>query len=176
MDRVYHLQYTCPTHPEVVKDAPGKCPKCGMDLIPVKEEKRKQEHGHHGHPDASPNDTHSPQMHQHGHQGGGHAHHAGMIDDFKRRFYVVLVLTIPIMTLSPMIQHWLRVDWSFTGSHYVLLTLSSVVFFYGGKPFLVGLVDEVKMKSPGIITPVAVAISVAYAYRGAIVLMLEGMD
>src|SRR5918998_1326758 len=44
-----------------------------------------------------------------------HSGHAGMIDDFKKRFYVVLALTIPIMLLSPMIQHWLGVNSQFTG-------------------------------------------------------------
>lgn len=162
-------------HPEVIKDAPGKCPKCGMDLAPVKEKVR-GEHGNHAHSEASPKDAHSPESHEHGHHGGGHAHHAGMIDDFKRRFYVVLVLTVPIMALSPMIQHWLNVDWSFPGSSYVLLIMSSIVFFYGGKPFLAGFVDEVKTRSLGMMTLVAVAITVAYVYSVAIVFGLEGMD
>lgn len=162
-------------HPEVIRDAPGKCPRCGMDLVPVKEAKSTGKHAH-GHSDAGSDELHSPQMHEHGQHGGGHAHHAGMIDDFKRRFYVVLVLTIPIMALSPMIQHWLGVSWAFTGSNYLLLTLSSVVFFYGGKPFLTGFVDEVRTKSLGMMTLVAVAITVAYFYSVAIVFGLEGMD
>ena len=162
-------------HPEVIKDAPGRCPKCGMDLVPVKE-KMKDEHGHHAHTEVSPKEAHSPEMHEHDRHGGGHGHHAGMIDDFKRRFYVVLVQTIPIMALSPMIQHWLNVDWSFPGSNYVLLILSSIVFFYGGKPFLVGFVDEAKTKALGMMTLVAVAITVAYVYSVAIVFGLEGMD
>ena len=78
----------------------------------------------------------------------GHDHHA-MIADYKRRFFVVLFLTIPIMLLSPMIQHWLNVHWQFTGSNYLLLALSSIVFFYGGFPFLKGFVNEVKTQSPG---------------------------
>ena len=175
MDHAHQQQYTCPMHPEVIKDAPGRCPKCGMDLLPVKE-KVKDDHGHDGHADASPKDAHHPEMHEHKHHGSGHAHHAGMIDDFKRRFYVVLALTIPIMALSPMIQHWLNVDWSFPGSKYVLLILSSIVFFYGGKPFLVGFFDEIKTKSLGMMTLVAVAITVAYVYSVAIVFGLEGMD
>lgn len=108
--------------------------------------------------------------------GGGHPHHAGMIDDLKKRFYVVLILTVPIMALSPMIQHWLKVDWSFAGSVYALLVFSSIVFFYGGWPFLQGLVSEVKSRTLGMMTLVAVAITVAYVYSVAIVLGLEGMD
>lgn len=175
MDHAHHQQYTCPMHPEVIKDAPGKCPKCGMSLVPVKE-KAMDKHGHDGHAESSPKDAHSAEMRGHDHHGGGHAHHAGMIGDFKRRFYVVLILTLPIMALSPMIQHWLNVDWSFPGSNYVLLILSSIVFFYGGKPFLEGFVDEVKTKSLGMMTLVAVAITVAYVYSVAIVFGLEGMD
>lgn len=175
MHHAHHQQYTCPMHPEVVKDAPGKCPKCGMDLVPMRE-KKKNEPGHHGHSEAIPDDVHSSGKHAHDHHGGGHGRHAGMIGDFKRRFYVVLALTLPIMALSPMIQHWLNVDWSFPGSNYILLLLSSIVFFYGGKPFLVGLVDEVKTRSLGMMTLVAVAITVAYVYSVAIVLGLEGMD
>ena len=68
----------------------------------------------------------------------GHDHHAMMIDDFKKRFYIVLGLTIPIMLLSEMIQHWLNIHISFPGSKFILLTLSSIVFFYGGWPFLKG--------------------------------------
>jgi len=80
------------------------------------------------------------------------------------------------MALSPMIHHWLNVDWSFPGSNYLLLVLSSIVFFYGGWPFLKGLVSEAKSGSPGMMTLVAVAITVAYVYSVAIILGLEGMD
>ncbi len=99
-----------------------------------------------------------------------------MIDDFRRRFYVVLLLTVPVVLLSPMIQHWLDVDWTFPGSAYVLLGLSSVIFFYGGWPFLKGFYDEMKARAPGMMTLVAIAITVAYAYSVATVFGLEGMD
>lgn len=106
----------------------------------------------------------------------GHDHHAMMIADFKKRFYVVLILTIPIMLLSEMIQHWLNIHISFPGSKYVLLALSSVVFFYGGWPFLKGLVDELKAKNPGMMFLIGFAITVAYIYSVAIVFGLQGMD
>ena len=106
----------------------------------------------------------------------GHNHHAMMIADFKKRFYVVLMLTIPIMLLSTMIQQFIGVDWQFTGSPYILLALSSVVFFYGGWPFLKGLVDEVKTKNPGMMFLIGFAITVAYLYSVAIVVGLQGMD
>jgi len=164
-------------HPEVIKDAPGKCPKCGMDLIPIQKVEVAEDHeGHQGHGHTRQEAGKHQDMQMHADHGGGHAHHEGMIDDFKKRFYVVLVLTVPIMALSPMIQHGLRIEWSFMGSNYLLLLLSSIVFFYGGWPFLQGLVNEIKSKSLGMMTLVAVAITVAYVYSVAIVLGLAGMD
>jgi Cu2+-exporting ATPase len=105
----------------------------------------------------------------------GHDHHK-MINDFRRRFIVVLILTIPIMVLSPMIQHFLHWQLGFTGSKYILFALSTVVFIYGGYPFFIGLVDELKRKSLGMMTLVAFAITVAYVYSTAIVFGLKGMD
>lgn len=106
----------------------------------------------------------------------GHNHHAMMIADFKKRFYVVLILTIPIMLLSTMIQQFVGVRWQFTGSAYLLFALSTVVFFYGGWPFLKGVVDEVKAKNPGMMFLIGFAITVAYIYSVAIVFGLQGMD
>lgn len=106
----------------------------------------------------------------------GHNHHAMMIADFRKRFYVVLVLTVPILLLSAMIQHFIGVDWQFTGSSYILFALSTVVFIYGGWPFLKGLASELKEKNPGMMTLIGFAISVAYIYSAATVFGLKGMD
>ena len=106
----------------------------------------------------------------------GHNNHAMMIADFKKRFYVVLVLTVPILVLSPMIQQFIGVAWQFTGSMYLLFALSTVVFIYGGWPFLKGLVSELKEKNPGMMTLIAFAISVAFIYSTATVFGLKGMD
>ena len=84
-------KYTCPMHPHIMQDAPGKCPLCGMKLEPVASVTSDNPHGKHN-------------------------MHSGMIADFKKRFYVVLVLTIPIMLLSEMIQHFMGVNWQFAGS------------------------------------------------------------
>jgi Cu2+-exporting ATPase len=122
--------------------------------------------------------NHSPMQHDANPPMGmeGHNHHAMMILDFKKRFYVVLALTIPIMLLSNMIQQFIGVNWQFEGSSYILLALSSVVFFYGGWPFLKGLVHEVKTKNPGMMFLIGFAITVAYVYSVAIVFGLHGMD
>jgi P-type Cu2+ transporter len=156
-------KYTCPMHPEIVQDKPGNCPKCGMTLVLVKENNNKDAHSQHQH-------SSNPTM---GHE--GHNHNS-MIADFRKRFYVVLILTIPIMLLSMMIQKFLGVNWQFTGSQYILFALSTIVFFYGGWPFLKGLVDEVKAKNPGMMFLIGFAITVAYMYSVAIVFGLQGMD
>ena len=131
-----------------------------------KQQPQNEEHAHH-----AMTMSHNPPM---GH--AGHNHHSMMINGFRKRFYVVLALTIPIMLLSPMIQHWLNVHWEFPGSQYLLAVLSSVVFFYGGWPFLKGWVEEMKGWKPGMMTLIGFAVTVAYIYSIATVLGLAGMD
>jgi len=103
-------------------------------------------------------------------------HHSMMIADFKKRFYVVLVLTIPVMLLSMQIQQWLHLDISFSGSSYLLFALASIIFVYGGWPFLSGWMNEMKAKNPGMMTLIGFAITVAYVYSTATVFGLKGMD
>lgn len=131
---------------------------------PVKQNPDSMQHKHHAHA-ANPS---------HGHE--GHDHHAMMIDDFKKRFYVVLILTVPVMLLSEMIQHWLSIHINFPGSKYVLLVLSSIVFLYGGWPFLKGWLLEMRVKNPGMMTLIGFAVTVAYIYSVATVFGLKGMD
>ena len=133
-------------------------------------------HQHHKEHKAT-QDQQGKQQHHHDHKEHDHSgHHRHMIEDFKRRFWISLVLTFPILALSPMIQEWIGVNWQFTGSNYVLAALSSVVFFYGGWPFLKGLFDELKNKQPGMMTLIAIAISVAWGYSTAVAFGLEGMS
>jgi len=112
------------------------------------------------------------QGHNHGHQD----HHRMMVADFKRRFFVSIILTVPVLALSPMIQSFLGIAGTlqFPGYSYFLLLLSTAVYFYGGWPFLKGLTSEVGNGQPGMMTLIAVAITVAYGYSGAVVLGLEG--
>ncbi|WP_394772399.1 copper-translocating P-type ATPase [Mucilaginibacter sp.] len=106
----------------------------------------------------------------------GHDHHAMMIADFRKRFYVVLLLTVPVMLLSMQIQQWLHLNLQFSGSGYLLFGLSSAVFIYGGWPFLTGWLNELKAKNPGMMTLIGFAITVAYIYSAATVFGLKGMD
>ncbi len=105
-----------------------------------------------------------------------HNHHEMMIEDFKRRFFISLIVTVPILILSPMIQEWTNVEVAFPGSNCVLFALSTFIYFYGGWPFLKGLKDELKDKTPGMMTLIAMAITVAYVYSSATVFGLEGND
>lgn len=105
-----------------------------------------------------------------------HNHHEMMIEDFKRRLFISLIVTVPILVLSPMIQEWTNIEISFPGSNYVLFGLATFIYFYGGWPFLKGLVEELKDKAPGMMTLIAMAITVAYFYSSATVFGLEGND
>ncbi|MEM1117709.1 MAG: heavy metal translocating P-type ATPase, partial [Bacteroidota bacterium] len=111
----------------------------------------------------------------HGSGGGGHHdHHAMMVEDFKRRFWVCLGLTVPVLALSPMLQDWVGVDWRFPGDVWVLTALATVLYVYGGKPFLSGARDEMAKRRPGMMTLVALAITVAFVYSLAVVFGLDG--
>ena len=103
-------------------------------------------------------------------------HHAMMIADFRRRFWVSLILTVPILALSPLVQRFLGLEGliSFPGDSYVLFALSSTVYCYGGWPFLKGIVSELKEKKPGMMTLIAIAITTAYVYSSAVVFGLSG--
>ncbi|MBJ6120091.1 copper-translocating P-type ATPase [Pontibacter sp. BT310] len=133
---------------------------------------RLEERTLHGHEHAMHKDTtgHPP------HGEHGHDHHRMMIDDFQKRFWVSLVLAIPVIILSPMVQHILGFSVDIPYSMYIALILSSIIYFYGGWPFLTGLVEEVKKVAPGMMTLIGVAITVAYLYSTAIVFGLPGMD
>ena len=106
----------------------------------------------------------------------GHDHHQMMIEDFKKRFWVTLILTIPILIFSPMIQMFFGYEWLLPGNPYILFVLSSIVYFWGGLPFLKGFYEEVRSKNPGMMTLIAMAISVAYFYSTATVFGLKGVD
>lgn len=109
------------------------------------------------------------------HQENHHDHHAHMIRDFKIRFWISLILTIPILLFSDLIQDWLSFNIQFEGKDYVVFGLASILFFYGGWPFLKGLKEELTDKNPGMMTLIALAITVAYVYSSAVVFGLEGM-
>ena len=115
-------------------------------------------------------------QHSHDHQdsNGHHDHHTHMIENFKKRFYINAVLSIPVLAFSKMIQGFLGISFSFPGMEYVAAGLATFIFIYGGWPFLKGLKDELSEGGPGMMTLIAIAITVAWAYSTAVILGLEG--
>ncbi|MEX6357991.1 heavy metal translocating P-type ATPase [Staphylococcus cohnii] len=117
-----------------------------------------ESHDHHEH---GMHEEHHAQHHEGHDMHNHHAHHHG---DFKRKFVISLLFAIPIVILSPMMGIKLPFQFSFNGSDWIVLVLATVLFFYGGKPFLTGAKDELLSKKPGMMTLVALGISVAYIY------------
>ncbi|MEK4843478.1 heavy metal translocating P-type ATPase [Staphylococcus sp. FSL W8-0271] len=117
-----------------------------------------ESHDHHEH---GMHEEHHAQHHEGHDMHNHHAHHHG---NFKRKFVISLLFAIPIVILSPMMGIKLPFQFSFNGSDWIVLVLATVLFFYGGKPFLTGAKDELLSKKPGMMTLVALGISVAYIY------------
>ncbi|GAB4242663.1 MAG: hypothetical protein Tsb0034_20170 [Ekhidna sp.] len=97
-----------------------------------------------------------------------------MIEDFKKRFYINTALSIPVLAFSQMIQGFLGLSFSFPGMEYAAAVLASFIFIYGGWPFLKGLKDELSEGGPGMMTLIAIAITVAWAYSTSVVSGLDG--
>lgn len=127
------------------------------------------EHTEHRHDQHDQHDQHG-----HGTHAGDHDHHRMMIADFKKRFWVSLFLSLPVLLLSPMIQEFFSYRLVPTGNTYIVFLLSTVVFFYGGWPFIKGLWEEVRKGALGMMTLIAIAITVAYVYSSAVVFGLQG--
>ena len=139
------------------------------------EQMDKEPHQHTEHAD------HQGHEQQPGHK--GHEEHKGLnehaghnVEDFKRRFIISSILTIPILLLTPAIQSFLRFNLTFAGDIYVSFILATIIYFYGGYPFLVGLTRELRARLPGMMTLIATAITAAYLYSAAIVFGLKGMS
>lgn len=139
-------KYVCPMHPEVQQEHSGVCPKCKMGLVAQK-------------------DNHNE-----------HDKHAGhSVNMFKDQFWLSLILTIPVVLYSEMIQHWLNfTPPSFPGSSYVPFVFSTVIFFYGGLVFIKSAWGELKAKRPGMMTLISLAIITAYAYSVATQFFIRG--
>lgn len=129
-------------------------------------------HNHAEHEESHHNHEENHESHNH----NGHDHHAHMETDFRNKFFIILVFTIPIVLLSPMIQNFIGVDWQFTGDSYIVAALATFVYFYGGWPFIKGAYDELKSKEPAMMTLIAMAISVAYFYSMAVVFGFDGEE
>lgn len=136
---------------------------------------RKEHETDHGKSDAHESSEHKEHG-KHKEHGDHSDHHAQMVADFRRRFWISLILTLPILALSPMIQGilGLRETLTFPYDSYVLFGFATAVFLYGGYPFTKGLYDELKDANPGMMTLIGLAISVAYFYSSSVVFGVEG--
>lgn len=137
--------YTCPMDPDVIRDEPSNCPKCGMKLVPIN-----QEHGDHK------------------------GDHTSMEYDFRRRFFITLPFVIATMLLSVNIQKWLHFELNFPGRELLLFTIGTFIFVFGGWPFFKAAKGELSRKNPGMMTLVAFAISVGYFFSLAATFFFQG--
>ncbi len=118
---------------------------------------------------------HSPHTHQHSnHQ--DHDKHAGhSVAMFKDKFWLSLLLTLPVLVYSEMIQHWFSfTPPSFVGSEYVPFVFSTIIFLYGGLVFIKSAWGELKAKLPGMMTLISLAIITAYVYSVATQFFIQG--
>ncbi|MCE5179257.1 MAG: copper-translocating P-type ATPase [Porphyromonadaceae bacterium] len=95
---------------------------------------------------------------------GGHLGHMAHMGNLKQKFWISLIITIPIILLSTFMGERLAFQFSFPGSDWVVLVQSSFLFFYGGIPFLKGAKMELKEKNPAMMTLISMGITVAYIY------------
>ncbi len=144
--------YTCPMHSEVQSDKPGMCPECGMALVPMKKKKKE---GHTGHIEAD--------------REGLDKHAGHSVNIFKAKFWISFILSIPVVAYSDIAERFLGYTApQFFGSQYLPLILSSIIFSYGGSVFITSAYRELRAKLPGMMTLIALAISVAYFYSIAV--------
>ncbi|HLA42426.1 MAG TPA: copper-translocating P-type ATPase, partial [Aggregatilineales bacterium] len=109
--------------------------------------------------------NHAHQGHEHHAQHTGHIDHSGHEDMFRHRFWISLILTIPILLFSDMIQEWSGFQMpEFTGSEWIAPIFGIAVFAYGGVPFLQMAVPEIKNRQPGMMLLISMAITVAFTY------------
>ena len=101
-------------------------------------------------------------------------HHGGMMQDFRRRFWISLILSIPVLALSSALQGWLGFSFSIPGGVWLSFALAVIIYTYGGWPFLLGAKQELKKRQPGMMTLVALGITAAFGYSLAVQLGLQG--
>jgi len=129
--------------------------------------------------DHEPAHEHGAMTHEPG-KGGGHTEHSQhqhMVADYRRRFWISLAITVPVLLLSPSVRSFFGFKNAilFSGDKYVVFALATIIFFYGGWPFLKGIVAEMRKREPGMMTLIALAINVAYIYSTAVTFGLKGM-
>ena len=136
-------------------------------------------HAHNQNNGASDNQTHN---HSHDHaqkshsSGQGHDPYHDHLESLRHRFWICLILTVPVLLLSEMIQMWLGFRLTFPLQKYLLFALSAFIYFYGGWPFLTGALSELRQRLPGMMTLIATAITIAFLYSSATTFLIRGQD
>ncbi|MCR4263463.1 MAG: heavy metal translocating P-type ATPase [Candidatus Roizmanbacteria bacterium] len=139
--------YTCPMHPEVIQDHPGKCPKCGgMDLVPQQKKQTQSAHHHHGMQHDHASMMTSPEA----------------VQNFLRRFYIVTVLLVPLVLLSSIGVNFLSVP-DFPYRSYLLLSIASAIFYFS-LVFFEHARHEIMAKQYGMMTLVSIAVGAGYLF------------
>ncbi|MPZ98512.1 MAG: copper-translocating P-type ATPase [Dehalococcoidia bacterium] len=142
------------------------------------------------HPDAARNGGHEPSAHAghmepshgEGHEGhmapgGGHQEHGGHVEQYRRLFWVSLLLSLPVFLFSDSIQGWLNYSLpAFPGDGWVAPLLGTAVFLYGGRVFLQGAADEARRWQPGMMLLISLAIAVAFLASAAATFGLFEME
>ena len=136
--------------PDVIKNGPGNCPKCGMDLVPLIQKKDSKHEG-----------NQVPKS---------------MEEDFRKRFFITFPLVIFTIVLSGNIQKWFNYSFNFSGREFVLFILGTFIFLIGGIPFFKAAKGELKAKSPAMMTLVAFAISIGYIFSLAATFLFPGQS
>jgi Cu2+-exporting ATPase len=129
---------------------------------------------HKGHTTNMALEQNDPSTHQRS-EHKNHEDHSGHEKMFRKRFWISLLLSIPVLVFSPTLQDWLGYNIpDFTGSAWITPVFSVIVFFYGGLPFLRMAVPELRKKQPGMMTLISLAIAVAFTYSLASLMIDRG--
>lgn len=179
-----HQQYTCSMHPEVIKDASGTCPKCGMTLVPFEKTSEHAENAHDHHSMKSVSGMtfwEKIKMSMTMSMGMDHAGLAGremaklMEEDIRNKFFVSLLLTLPIIAYSPMGTNMLGLSFPTPiPASWIMFLLTTPVYFYSGWIFLYSTYKALQAKTLNMAVLIAVGITAAYAFS--IVLTLLGSE
>jgi Cu2+-exporting ATPase len=136
--------FTCPMDPDVIREHPGTCHKCGMKLVPL---------------------TTNHEAHE---------NHASMEHDFRKRFFFTMPFVLLTIILSPNIQKWFGFGVSFIGLDWFVFSISTFIFIYGGLPFFQAAKGELTRRNPGMMTLVAFAISIGFSFSVAATFLFSG--
>ncbi|MDG4588680.1 copper/silver-translocating P-type ATPase CopB [Enterococcus faecium] len=147
---------------EVVNKESTESPEKQMEMKHDHSQMDHSMHMGHNHGDIANSKQMDHSMHMdHEHGGMDHSMHMG---NFKQKFWLSLILAIPIILFSPMMGMEFPFQVTFPGSDWLVLILATILFIYGGQPFLSGAKMELKQKSPAMMTLIAMGITVAYIY------------